>query len=141
MKESSFIASGISDSFKLSYRYGPVCLFVMSQDRRYSKADINRFKEEAQMMKMLAHPNILKFHDFFETHDKKHPEKKQPTLVLVTELMTSGTLKTYVFGQLDRCSCLNLFLSTCTDCCSCFLMCPGHKKRGSCGDSLKNCLI
>ena len=39
------------------------------------------------MMKMLRHPNILKFHDFFEL-------KKTKMVVLVTELMTSGTLKT-----------------------------------------------
>ncbi|XP_065178132.1 serine/threonine-protein kinase WNK3-like isoform X2 [Sycon ciliatum] len=59
--------------------------------RRYSKAGITRFKEEAQMLKMLQHPNILKFHDFFESGDKK-----TRTVVLVTELMTSGTLKTYL---------------------------------------------
>ena len=41
------------------------------------------------MMKMLKHPNILKFHDFFE-----YTAKKTKMVVLVTELMTSGTLKT-----------------------------------------------
>eukprot|EP00117_Sycon_ciliatum_P034890 scpid15917/ scgid6143/ Serine/threonine-protein kinase WNK3; Protein kinase lysine-deficient 3; Protein kinase with no lysine 3 len=61
------------------------------QPKRYSKAGIARFKDEAQMLKMLQHANILKFHDFFELTDRK-----QRVVVLVTELMTSGTLKTYL---------------------------------------------
>ena len=49
-----------------------------------------RFKEEAEMLKGLSHPNIVSFFDYWEVlgpRGRKH-------IVLVTELMTSGTLKT-----------------------------------------------
>jgi len=44
------------------------------------------------MLKTLQHPNIVRFYDFFE---EPLPKGKR-LIVLVTELMTSGTLKTYV---------------------------------------------
>jgi serine/threonine protein kinase len=44
------------------------------------------------MLKQLTHPNIVKFHEFFERTKTGQKDKKQ--LILVTELMTSGTLKT-----------------------------------------------
>lgn len=59
-----------------------------------SKAERSRFKEEADMLKTLQHPNIVRFHDYWETavvHKNGSREKK---VILVTELMTSGTLKT-----------------------------------------------
>lgn len=60
-----------------------------SQDRKLSKVDRQRFKEEAEMLKGLQHPNIVRFYDFWES-----PVKGKKCIVLVTELMTSGTLKT-----------------------------------------------
>ncbi len=60
-----------------------------SQDRKLSKAERQRFKEEAEMLKGLQHPNIVRFYDFWES-----PLKGKKCIVLVTELMTSGTLKT-----------------------------------------------
>ena len=39
------------------------------------------------MLKQLLHPNIVRFFDYWE--DTKKPKK----IILVTELMTSGTLK------------------------------------------------
>lgn len=62
-----------------------------SQDRKLSKVDRQRFKEEAEMLKGLQHPNIVRFYDFWES-----PVKGKKCIVLVTELMTSGTLKTWV---------------------------------------------
>ncbi|XP_031757151.1 serine/threonine-protein kinase WNK2 isoform X5 [Xenopus tropicalis] len=61
------------------------------QDRKLSKLERQRFKEEAEMLKGLQHPNIVRFYDFWESclKGKKY-------IVLVTELMTSGTLKTYL---------------------------------------------
>lgn len=59
------------------------------QDRKLSKAERQRFKEEAEMLKGLQHPNIVRFYDFWES-----PVKGKKCIVLVTELMTSGTLKT-----------------------------------------------
>ncbi|XP_041944165.1 serine/threonine-protein kinase WNK2 isoform X2 [Alosa sapidissima] len=61
------------------------------QDRKLSKAERQRFKEEAEMLKGLQHPNIVRFYDFWEC-----PVKGKKCIVLVTELMTSGTLKTYL---------------------------------------------
>ncbi|XP_017351972.1 serine/threonine-protein kinase WNK2 isoform X3 [Ictalurus punctatus] len=61
------------------------------QDRKLSKVDRQRFKEEAEMLKGLQHPNIVRFYDFWES-----PVKGKKCIVLVTELMTSGTLKTYL---------------------------------------------
>ncbi|XP_061689368.1 serine/threonine-protein kinase WNK2 isoform X2 [Syngnathoides biaculeatus] len=61
------------------------------QERKLSKAERQRFKEEAEMLKALQHPNIVRFYDFWES-----PLKGKKCIVLVTELMTSGTLKTYL---------------------------------------------
>lgn len=59
------------------------------QDRKLSKSERQRFKEEAGMLKGLQHPNIVRFYDSWEV-----PCKGRKCIVLVTELMTSGTLKT-----------------------------------------------
>ncbi|XP_077371791.1 serine/threonine-protein kinase WNK1-like isoform X3 [Festucalex cinctus] len=61
------------------------------QDRKLSKTERQRFKEEAGMLKGLQHPNIVRFYDSWEG-----PSKGKKCIVLVTELMTSGTLKTYL---------------------------------------------
>ncbi|XP_070405522.1 serine/threonine-protein kinase WNK2 isoform X4 [Nothobranchius furzeri] len=61
------------------------------QERKLSKAERQRFKEEAEMLKALQHPNIVRFYDFWESL-----VKGKKCIVLVTELMTSGTLKTYL---------------------------------------------
>ncbi|KAG7245957.1 hypothetical protein CRUP_003970 [Coryphaenoides rupestris] len=58
-------------------------------DRKLTKVERHRFKEEAEMLKGLQHPNIVRFYDFWES-----PLKGKKCIVLVTELMTSGTLKT-----------------------------------------------
>uniref|UniRef100_A0A8C6UTQ9 non-specific serine/threonine protein kinase n=1 Tax=Neogobius melanostomus TaxID=47308 RepID=A0A8C6UTQ9_9GOBI len=61
------------------------------QDRKLSKSERQRFKEEAGMLKGLQHPNIVRFYDSWVG-----PCKGKKCIVLVTELMTSGTLKTYL---------------------------------------------
>lgn len=61
------------------------------QDRKLSKSERQRFKEEAGMLKGLQHPNIVRFYDSWES-----TLKGKKFIVLVTELMTSGTLKTYL---------------------------------------------
>ncbi|XP_074835330.1 serine/threonine-protein kinase WNK4 isoform X2 [Carettochelys insculpta] len=61
------------------------------QTRKLSKAERQRFSEEVEMLKGLQHPNIVRFYDSW-----KSAIKGQLCIVLVTELMTSGTLKTYL---------------------------------------------
>lgn len=58
---------------------------------RLNKSERQRFREEAEMLKGLQHPNIVRFFDYWEVNT---PKRKY--LVLITELMTSGTLKTYL---------------------------------------------
>ncbi|OQR77551.1 hypothetical protein BIW11_07017 [Tropilaelaps mercedesae] len=59
---------------------------------RLSRAERQRFKEEAEMLKGLQHPNIVRFFDSWEDTTSN----KRKIVVLITELMTSGTLKTYL---------------------------------------------
>ncbi|CAM9791465.1 unnamed protein product [Bubo scandiacus] len=61
------------------------------QMRKLSKTERQRFSEEVEMLKGLQHPNIVRFYDSW-----KSSVKGQICIVLVTELMTSGTLKTYL---------------------------------------------
>lgn len=82
-------------SFKTVYKgldteTGVAVAWCELQDK-YSKAERARFKEEAEMLKQLQHPNIVKFHDSWETRIANKDKKR---VILVTELMTSGTLKT-----------------------------------------------
>lgn len=48
------------------------------------------------MLKGLQHPNIVRFYDSWEG-----PSKGRKCIVLVTELMTSGTLKTWVSNMAE----------------------------------------
>ncbi|XP_019328468.1 PREDICTED: serine/threonine-protein kinase WNK4 [Aptenodytes forsteri] len=66
-------------------------LGVLGQTRKLSKTERQRFSEEVEMLKGLQHPNIVRFYDSW-----KSSVKGQICIVLVTELMTSGTLKTYL---------------------------------------------
>ncbi|KAB0397713.1 hypothetical protein E2I00_019162, partial [Balaenoptera physalus] len=59
--------------------------------RKLSRAERQRFSEEVEMLKGLQHPNIVRFYDSW-----KSVLRGQVCIVLVTELMTSGTLKTYL---------------------------------------------
>lgn len=59
------------------------------QTRKLSRAERQRFSEEVEMLKGLQHPNIVRFYDSW-----KSVLRGQVCIVLVTELMTSGTLKT-----------------------------------------------
>ncbi|KAB1252236.1 Serine/threonine-protein kinase WNK2, partial [Camelus dromedarius] len=67
------------------------CRGVPRWDRKLTKLERQRFKEEAEMLKGLQHPNIVRFYDFWESS-----ARGKRCIVLVTELMTSGTLKTYL---------------------------------------------
>ena len=72
------------------------------QDKKLTREERKRFKEEAEMLKGLQHPNIVRFYDYWDVNRPgvKSTGLTQVTakkyIVLVTELMTSGTLKTYL---------------------------------------------
>ncbi|XP_067333141.1 serine/threonine-protein kinase WNK4-like isoform X2 [Channa argus] len=61
------------------------------QTHRLNKMERQRFSEEVEMLKTLQHPNIVRFFDSWKSSVKGHKYT-----ILVTELMTSGTLKTYL---------------------------------------------
>lgn len=64
-------------------------VFIHPQTHRLSKAERQRFNEEVEMLKALQHPNIVRFFDSWKSTLRGHK-----CTILVTELMTSGTLKT-----------------------------------------------
>jgi len=66
------------------------------QDKKLTKDERKRFKEEAEMLKGLQHPNIVRFYDYWEVTRQSTKSNPRKYIVLVTELMTSGTLKTYL---------------------------------------------
>ena len=68
------------------------CFLDCLQDKKWNKSERQRFKEEAEMLKGLQHANIVRFYDSWE----ELSPRGRKVIVLVTELMTSGTLKTWV---------------------------------------------
>uniref|UniRef100_A0A0N5C1X8 non-specific serine/threonine protein kinase n=1 Tax=Strongyloides papillosus TaxID=174720 RepID=A0A0N5C1X8_STREA len=84
-------------SFKTVYRgldteTGVAVAWCELQENKLNKQERQRFREEAVMLKGLQHSNIVKFYDYWESHSAG----KNKYIVLVTELMTSGTLKLYI---------------------------------------------
>ena len=65
---------------------------LLIQENRYNKSEQLRFKDEVKILKTLQHPNILKLYESWES-TQRGDKKDRKVLVLVTELMTSGTLK------------------------------------------------
>ncbi|XP_011503248.1 PREDICTED: serine/threonine-protein kinase WNK1 [Ceratosolen solmsi marchali] len=83
-------------SFKTVYRgldtqTGVAVAWCELQEKKLNKIERLRFREEAEMLKGLQHPNIVRFYDYWEV-----TLTRRKYIVLVTELMTSGTLKTYL---------------------------------------------
>nr|CAD7458780.1 unnamed protein product [Timema tahoe] len=83
-------------SFKTVYKgldtqTGVAVAWCELQEKKLNKSERLRFREEAEMLKGLQHPNIVRFYDYWEV-----TLTKRKYIVLVTELMTSGTLKTYL---------------------------------------------
>ncbi|XP_060562114.1 uncharacterized protein LOC132721760 isoform X3 [Ruditapes philippinarum] len=84
-------------SFKTVYKgldtdTGVAVAWCELQDKKWNKSERQRFREEAEMLKELQHPNIVRFYDSFEQLNTRG----RKVIILVTELMTSGTLKTYI---------------------------------------------
>ncbi len=74
-----------------------------TQEKKLTKTERLRFREEAEMLKGMQHPNIVRFFDYWEVNRKDSGISKK-YIVLVTELMTSGTLKGYLrrFRRINR---------------------------------------
>lgn len=90
-----------SGSFKTVYRgldtdTGVTVAWCELIGKKVSKAERKRFREEADLLKNLQHPNIVGFYTYWES-----TVDKRKNIVLVTELMYSGTLKSYLrrFGK------------------------------------------
>nr|XP_018667929.1 serine/threonine-protein kinase WNK1-like [Ciona intestinalis] len=84
-------------SFKTVYKgldtdTGVAVAWCELQHHKLSKNERLRFREEAEMLKGLQHPNIVRFYDSWDYQSLKGKK----CIILVTELMTSGTLKTYL---------------------------------------------
>jgi WNK lysine deficient protein kinase len=60
----------------------------LQEKNKFSKEERKRFIDEAEMLKTLNHPNIIKLHDYWDDNLNGISQ-----VVLVTELMSSGTLK------------------------------------------------
>lgn len=70
---------------------------IFSVKEWLNKSERQRFKEEVEMLKNLQHANIVRFYDYWEVNSNASSALKQRKyLVLITELMSSGTLKTYL---------------------------------------------
>lgn len=83
-------------SFKTVYRgldtqTGVAVAWCELLDKKVNKTERQRFREEAEMLKKLQHPNIVRFYNYWEASSGK-----KKNIVLVTELMLSGTLKSYL---------------------------------------------
>lgn len=83
-------------SFKTVYRgldtqTGVAVAWCELLDKKVNKTERQRFREEAEMLKKLQHPNIVRFYNYWEASTGK-----KKNIVLVTELMLSGTLKSYL---------------------------------------------
>ncbi|XP_037942305.1 serine/threonine-protein kinase WNK3-like [Teleopsis dalmanni] len=83
-------------SFKTVYRgldteTGVAVAWCELLDKQVKKSERTRFREEADMLKKLQHPNIVRFYTYWE-----FTISRKKNIVLVTELMLSGTLKSYL---------------------------------------------
>ncbi|XP_061391220.1 serine/threonine-protein kinase Wnk-like [Musca vetustissima] len=83
-------------SFKTVYRgldteTGVAVAWCELLDKQVKKSERKRFREEADMLKKLQHPNIVRFYTYWE-----FGVARKKNIVLVTELMLSGTLKSYL---------------------------------------------
>lgn len=83
-------------SFKTVYRgldteTGVAVAWCELMDKQVKKSERKRFREEADMLKKLQHPNIVRFYTYWE-----FTVSRRQNIVLVTELMLSGTLKSYL---------------------------------------------
>ena len=65
---------------------------------KFSKDECSMFLKEAELLKGLQHPNLVRFYDCWDEVQQSEVAAANPKkyIVMVTELMTTGTIKTYL---------------------------------------------
>ena len=90
-------------SFKTVFRglnreTGVAVAWCQIRQNKLSEDERNLFHEEAKLLKGLEHPNLVRFYDCWDVVQQSKMAAANPNkyTVIVTELMTSGTMKTYL---------------------------------------------
>ena len=52
---------------KVATQIFPIPFFFQFQEKKWTKSERQRFREEAEMLKGLQHPNIVRFYDSWES--------------------------------------------------------------------------
>ena len=63
------------------------------QDKKLSRDERRRFKEEAEMLKGLQHPNIVRFYDFWEVKKQDDSKKTAQSNVQDHSMRLKGNFK------------------------------------------------
>jgi len=70
-----------------------------SQKQKKFKAQEDKLKSVFEVLTLIDHPNIVKFHRYWTDHGKINEKTKltsKPRVILITEFMSSGSLKQFL---------------------------------------------
>jgi len=72
---------------------------AMFSETKKFKAHEDKLKSVFEVLTLIDHPNIVKFHKYWTDHGKVNEKTKQtskPRVILITEFMSSGSLKQFL---------------------------------------------
>jgi len=72
---------------------------AMFSEAKKFKAQEDKLKSVFEVLTLIDHPNIVKFHRYWTDHGKINEKTKQtskPRVILITEFMSSGSLKQFL---------------------------------------------
>eukprot|EP00090_Calanus_glacialis_P041282 TRINITY_DN7266_c0_g1_i1.p1 TRINITY_DN7266_c0_g1~~TRINITY_DN7266_c0_g1_i1.p1 ORF type:complete len:548 (-),score=201.84 TRINITY_DN7266_c0_g1_i1:125-1768(-) len=72
---------------------------AMFSETKKFKAQEDKLKSVFEVLTLIDHPNIVKFHRYWTDHGKVNEKTKQtskPRVILITEFMSSGSLKQFL---------------------------------------------
>eukprot|EP00092_Neocalanus_flemingeri_P025588 GFUD01027741.1.p1 GENE.GFUD01027741.1~~GFUD01027741.1.p1 ORF type:complete len:547 (-),score=196.30 GFUD01027741.1:122-1762(-) len=72
---------------------------AMFSETKKFKAQEDKLKSVFEVLTLIDHPNIVKFHKYWTDHGKINEKTKQtskPRVILITEFMSSGSLKQFL---------------------------------------------
>jgi len=72
---------------------------AMFSETKKFKAQEDKLKSVFEVLTLIDHPNIVKFHRYWTDHGKINEKTKQtskPRVILITEFMSSGSLKQFL---------------------------------------------